>query len=79
MAFPSTFDEHNMLTTRKEMDLSTISRVGDKGWDIRTVMVFGSKNAFGVQSDYLVWYDGRVDPEGNCTGVLLGDFVPYIR
>ncbi len=79
LTFPSTFDEHDMLTFSKGDDLSIISRVGDKGWNIRTMMVFGSKNAFGVQSDYLVWYDGRADEDGNCTGVILDDFIPYVR
>ena len=79
LAFPSTFDEHGLITSSKGQDLSIITRVGNQGWDIRTVMVFGSKNAFGVRSDYLVWYDGRVDEDGNCTGVVLDQFVPFIQ
>lgn len=79
LAFPSTFDEHEMLTSSESRERAYTVRVGDRGWDIRTIMIFGSQNAFGVQSDYSVWYEGRVDNDGNCTGVILEDFVPYIR
>ena len=79
LAFPSTFDEHELLTSQMSMDRSIITGDEERGWHIRSLIIFGTKNAFGVQSDYLVWYDGTVNPEGECTGVTLGGFAPYVR
>ena len=79
LAFPSTFDTHGLLTSEKAHDLAVIRGDEEYGWTIRAPVIFGVKNAFGVQSDYMVWYDGTVNQEGNCTGVRLGDFAPYYR
>ena len=79
LAFPSTFDEHVSLSNSKARRLATVMGDGDRGWSIHTPMVFGTKNAFGVQSDYLVWYTATVDAEGDCTGIEIDQFIPYTR
>ena len=79
LAFPSTFDEHVSLSNSKARSFAAVMGNEDSGWSIRTPMVFGTKNAFGVQSDYLVWYTATVDTEGDCTGVTLDNFIPYSR
>ena len=79
LAFPSTFDEHGLDTTSWAADRAIITGDKESGWTIRTAIIFGTKNAFGVQTDYFVRYEGRVNTDGECTGVTLGDFVPYRR
>ena len=79
LAYPSTFDEHDMATTRLAMDQATVAGDAEAGWHIRAPMIFATKNAFGVQLDYLVWYDGWVNSDGECVGAVPGDFVRYTQ
>ena len=79
LAFPSTYNEHLLLTSEMSQQRATITGDKESGWNLRTVMIFGTKNAFGVELDYLVWYDGYVDTNGECIGVRLGDFSAYTR
>ena len=79
LAYSATFDEHVMETSIISKDRAIITGDGERGWNINTVMIFEVQNAFGVQSDYLVWYDAQVSPNGDCRGIRLGEFVPYVR
>ena len=79
MPSSSTFDEHSTLTSSMSQDEARITGDAERGWIINTVMVFGVKNASGVQTDYLAWYEGRVDKERNCSIIWVGDPIKYTR
>lgn len=77
LAYPSTFDEHGMLTTSMMHDRSSVYGNEEDGWMIDTAVIFGADNGYGVTQDYIVWYKAQVDAEGECWGIEIGNFVPY--
>ena len=77
LQYPSSFDEHGMLTTSEMRDWSTVYGNEVDGWEIDTAIIFGAKNAFGVKSDFKVWYLANVNPDGKCVKIVLDDFLPY--
>ena len=77
LQYPSTYDEHGLLTRQKMKDLATVDGNKEDGWTITTAIMFGAKNAFGVQSDYLAWYTAEVSAEGKCGQIMLDDFISY--
>ena len=77
LQYPSSFDAHGMLTTSEMRDWSTVYGNEVDGWEIETAIIFGAKNAFGVKSDFKVWYLAYVNPDGKCAEIVLGEFLPY--
>ena len=77
--FPATFDLHSTDTTRAGMDVAIITGDEVEGWRINAPLIFGAENAFGVKSDYRVFYTANVQPDGTCWGVTAENIQPYIR
>ena len=77
LQYPSSFDEHGMLTTSEMRERSSVYGNEVDGWEINTAIIFGAKNAFGVKSDFKVWYLASVNPDGKCVEIVLDDFLPY--
>ena len=77
LQYPSSFDEHRMLTTSEMRDWSTVYGNKVDGWEIDTAIIFGAKNAFGLISNFKVWYLAYVNPDGTCVEIVLDDFLPY--
>ena len=77
LQYPSSFDEHGMLTTSEMRERSSVYGNEADGWEIETAIIFGAENAFGVKSDFKVWYLANVNPDGKCIEIVLDDFLPY--
>ena len=77
LQYPSSFDEHGIWTTSEMRERSSVYGNEVDGWEIETAIIFGAKNAFGVKSDFKVWYLASVNPDGKCVEIVLGDFLPY--
>ena len=77
MNYPSTFDDHLLATSDWNSARATVQGDKENGWTINAAMIFGAKNAFGMQTDHIVRYQGYVNSDGECTGVLLGEFAHY--
>ena len=77
LQYPSSFDEHGMLTISEMRERSSVYGNEVEGWEIETAIIFGAKNAFGVKSDFKVWYLANVNPDGKCVDIVVDEFLPY--
>ena len=79
LAFPATYDEHQLDTTSLGLEMGEVTKLGDGTWMMESVILFGTKNAFGVQQDFMFHYLGHVDKDENCLTIDMLSFEPYDR
>ena len=73
LAYPATFDVHDGVETYSRLKpTSKVFKHRDGYWRITTDLVFGVKNAFGVPSNFQVFYEAHM-LDGKCTIVHLGE------
>ena len=79
MAYPSSFDEHGMDTSRAGNDLGKVTENKPDGWVVESVILFGAQNAFGVKEDWGFRYSAEVDKDNNCGPIRQLELTPYQR
>ena len=79
LAFPATYDEHELDTVGVGQELGKVTADEEGGWIVESIILFGAKNAFGVKQDHLLHYMSFVDSDDNCGPILPIEFRPYYR
>lgn len=76
LAFPATYDEHQLDTTRAGLKWGEVTE-NEVGWLVESVILFGAKNAFGVQQNYAFRYMADVYPDDHCGPIISLELSPY--
>ena len=79
VAFPATYDEHELDTTGVGLDLGKVTGNKEDGWVVESVILFGVENAYGVKQNYAFHYRASVDEDDNCGPITYLEFEPYYR
>ena len=78
MVYPASFDEHLMDTSRAGTDLGKVTE-NKSGWVVKSVILFGAQNSFGVKEDWGFRYRAEVDKDDNCGPIRQLELKSYQR
>ena len=79
VAFPATYDKHELDTTGVGLEIGKVTGNKEDGWVVESVILFGVENAYGVKQNYAFHYRASVDEDDNCGPITYLEFEPYQR
>ena len=77
VAFPATYDEHELDTTGVGLEIGKVTSNKEDGWVVESVILFGVENTYGVKQNYAFHYRASVDEDDNCGPIEYLEFEPY--